>query len=274
MTSLDYDGEGDGNKPEHAYDVDVEPQKTREKLQRLEREGMHVRKDADQRKVMEEVFDRATLLAVEELVSRKDLADLKGVINSGKEARVYLGVRPDGSPVAVKIYLTATSEFRRRLGYISGDIRFARVPSNSRAIIYLWTRKEFKNLQLAGDAGIRVPTPVAFYRNILVMEFVGDPPERAPTLAESEVDEDDYDWTFRMISILRAKANLVHADLSEYNIFKWRSERILFDMGSAVLLSHPQAKEFLRRDITNMVRFFKKRGIFKRDAESWLEALE
>ena len=105
-------------------------------------------------------------------------------------------------------------------------------------------------------------------------EFIGAPPERAPTLAESEVDEDDYDWTFKTISLLRSKANLVHADLSEYNIFKWGGEKILFDMGSAVLLSHPQASEFLMRDITNMVRFFRKRGIFKRDAESWYRGLQ
>lgn len=273
MTVSDCEGEPGIGEAERAYDLGNEPQKAHEKLQRLEREGMHVRKDADQRKVMEEVFDRATLLAVEELISRKDLGDLKGVVNSGKEARVYLGVRPDGNPVAVKIYLTATSEFRKRLGYISGDRRFAHVPSNSRGIIYLWTRKEFKNLQLAAEAGIRVPTPIAFYRNILVMEFIGAPPERALTFAESEVDESDYDWTFKTISLLRTKASLVHADLSEYNIFKWQSDRILFDMGSAVLLSHPQADEFLSRDITNMVRFFRKRGIFKRDAQSWLEDL-
>ena len=250
-----------------------EPRKTTEKLQRFEREGRHVRKDADQRKVMEEVFDRITLLAVEELISRKDLGDLSGVVNSGKEARVYCGVGVDGRPLAVKIYMTATSEFRKRLGYIAGDRRFANIPSNSRGIIYLWTRKEFKNLQLAEAAGIRVPKPLAFYRNIIVMEYIGTPPGRAPTFAESDVDEQDYDWTFEMIARLRRGAKLVHADLSEYNIFKSGSERVLFDMGSAILLSHPQAEEFLKRDVANMVRFFRKRGIFKKDVDSWLEDL-
>jgi RIO kinase 1 len=252
---------------------DDEPRKTTERLQRFEREGRHVRKDADQRKVMEEVFDRVTLLAVEELISRRDLGDLRGVVNSGKESRVYSGVGVDGRPVAVKIYLTATSEFRKRLGYIAGDRRFASIPSNSRGVIYLWTRKEFKNLQLAEEAGIRVPRPFAFHKNILVMEYIGTPPGRAPTFAESEVDEQDYDWTFDTIARLRNKAKLVHADLSEYNIFKSDSERVLFDMGSAVLLSHPQAEEFLARDVSNLVRFFRKRGIFKRDADSWMEHL-
>ena len=243
------------------------------KLRRLEREGQHIRRDADQRKVMEEVFDRTTLLAVEELISRKDLGDLMGIVNSGKEARVYYGSNPDGSPVAVKIYLTSSSDFRRRQAYIAGDRRFAKVPSNTRGIVYLWTRKEFKNLQLAQYAGVRVPKPMAFYRNIIVMEYIGTPPGRAPTFAETEVDEGDYDWTFETLLKLYRGAGLVHADLSEFNIFKLDSERVLFDMGSAVLSSHPQARDFLRRDVSNMVRFFSKRGIFKKDAVSWLEEL-
>lgn len=250
-----------------------ESSKMAERLLRSERENRFLRKDSDQRKSMEEVFDRSTLLAVEELVSRKDLADLFGVVNSGKEARIYYGIDNDGKPLAVKIYLTSTSEFKRRLAYVAGDRRFGKLPSNSREAIYLWVRKEFKNLQLAASAGVRVPTPLAFYKNILVMEYIGDPPNPAPTFAECEVDNEDYDWTFETIRTLRAKARLVHADLSEFNIFKRGSERILFDMGSAVLTSHPQSEEFLRRDVSNMVRFFRKRGIFVKDADSWMKEL-
>jgi RIO kinase 1 len=250
-----------------------ESPKMKERLLRSDRENRYLRKDSNQRKVMEEVFDRVTLLAIEDLVARKDLGYLNGVVNSGKEARVYYGVDADGKPVAVKIYLTASSDFRKRLGYIAGDRRFANIPSNTRSVIYLWTRKEFKNLQLAESAGVRVPSPLAFHKNIIVMEYIGVPPQPAPTFAESEVDEEDYDWTFRAVAQLRREAKLVHADLSEFNIFKWGAERVLFDMGSAVLLSHPQSEEFLRRDVTNMVRFFRKRGIFKRDSDSWMEEI-
>ena len=250
-----------------------ESRKMHERLLRSERDNRYLRKDSDQRKVMEEVFDRATLLAIEELVARKDLADLHGIVNSGKEARVYYGVSVNGGPIAVKIYLTSSSDFRKRLGYIAGDRRFGKLPSGSRETIYLWTRKEFKNLQLASHAGVRVPNPVAFYKNILLMEYVGNPPEPAPTFAESEVDEVDYDWTFEAVGKLKSFAKLVHADLSEFNIFKSGQERIMFDMGSAVLTSHPQADEFLRRDVTNMVRFFRKRGIFKKDTETLLKEL-
>ena len=250
-----------------------ESRKMQERLLRAERDNRYLRKDSDQRKVMEEVFDRATLLTIEELIARKDLADLNGVVRAGKEARVYWGVDQSGGPVAVKIYLTSSSDFRKRMGYIAGDRRFGKLPSGSRETINLWVRKEFKNLQLASSVGVRVPLPIAFYKNVLLMEYVGNPPEPSPTFAETDVDEGDYDWTFKTIRQLHDRAKLVHADLSEFNIFKTDHERILFDMGSAVLTSHPQSDEFLRRDVNNMVRFFSKRGIIRKDAEYWMGKL-
>ncbi len=250
-----------------------ESSKMKERLMRFERESRYLRKDSDQRKVLEEVFDRVTLLAVEDLIARKDLGELNGVVSAGKEARVYFGEDRQRKPVAVKIYLTSASDFRRRLGYIAGDRRFGKLPSGSRDTIYLWTRKEFRNLQTADAAGVRVPRPIAFLKNILVMEYIGTPPEPAPTFAESEVDESDYDWTLQAMGALWKEAHLVHADFSEFNVFKTDKERLLFDMGSAVLSSHPQAEEFLRRDAANMVRFFRKRGIAKQDADSWMEAI-
>jgi RIO kinase 1 len=250
-----------------------ESTKMRERLLRSERDNRYLRKDSDQRKVLEEVFDRSTLLAVEELISRKDLGDLYGVVNAGKEARVYLGEDRQGKPVAVKIYLVSSSDFRKRMGYIAGDRRFGKLPSGSRDTIYLWTRKEFKNLQLAEFAGVRVPKPICFLKNILVMEYIGTPPDRAPTFAESEVDEDDYGWTFKSIEALWKRAKMVHADLSEFNVFKTPDGDVLFDMGSAVLSSHPQAEEFLRRDISNMVRFFRKRGVEAESPDEWVEKI-
>jgi len=250
-----------------------ESRKMQERLLRYERESRYLRKDSDQRKVLEEVFDRVTLLAIEELIGRKDLGELYGVVNAGKEARVYLGEDTKRAPVAVKIYLVSASDFRRRLGYIAGDRRFGKLPSGSRDTIYLWTRKEFKNLQVADAAGVRVPRPIAFYKNILVMEYMGIPPQPAPTFAETEVDEEDYDWSFETIKRLWNNAKLVHADFSEFNVFKTAGERVLFDMGSAVLSSHPQSVDFLKRDVSNMVRFFRKRGIVKSDADSWMEEI-
>ena len=64
-----------------------------------------------------------------------------------------------------------------------------------------------------------------------------------------------------MVGRLYRRARLIHADLSEYNIFKYRGRLILFDFGSAVNVAHPMAEEFLLRDLSNINRFFSKRGV-------------
>jgi RIO kinase 1 len=234
----------------------------REKLLKHERDDRYLRKDySNERKAMEEVFDRATISALNKLLGKREIKYLNGVVAAGKEARVYWGVAPDETPRAVKIYLTGSAEFKKRLRYIAGDRRFEKIPSSTRGLIDLWVQKEFKNLQTASDKGIRVPRPYSFNENILIMEYIGTPPGPAPIFAETEVDEKDRKWAFKTIKNLYRKAGLVHADLSEYNIFKAENEDVLFDMGSAVLTTHPESKVMLLRDVANMVRFFKKRGI-------------
>ncbi|MCS4540243.1 MAG: serine protein kinase RIO [Thaumarchaeota archaeon] len=235
--------------------------KLRERLLRYQRESRFLVKDSNDMKVIEEVFDKPTLLALYELLKKGAIVGLNGVVRAGKEARVYWGVGPDKIARAVKIYLAASMQFRRRVRYIAGDHRFGRIPSSSRGLINLWVQKEFKNLRLAHDAGVRVPRPHDYNENILIMEYIGSPPAPAPTFAEAEVDNLDLEWTIEAVRKLYRKAELVHADLSEFNIFKHEGERVLFDMGSAVSTSHPEAKQFLRRDLFNMVHFFRKRGI-------------
>ena len=80
-------------------------------------------------------------------------------------------------------------------------------------------------------------------------------------LLESEVDENDYHQSISLISDLFTKANLVHGDFSEYNIFKTASGLKLFDLGSAVDTTHPNTMNFLKRDINNISNFFVKRGL-------------
>ena len=63
------------------------------------------------------------------------------------------------------------------------------------------------------------------------------------------------------------RAELVHADLSEYNILNYNEEPVIIDCGQAVLLSHPMAKEFFERDVRNMCNYFRKRGLEKTPEE-------
>jgi RIO kinase 1 len=55
---------------------------------------------------------------------------------------------------------------------------------------------------------------------------------------------------------LYQKAKLVHGDLSEYNIMMWKGRPMVFDMSQSVSIEAPMAEFMLKRDLTNLNRFF------------------
>lgn len=243
-------------------DVDNEAvEKALRRLRRYDRESRMLVKRSEDYQVLEEVFDRPTLMTLHSMMNSRIFKYLNGVVSAGKEARVYWGVRETGSDVAVKIYLTVSAEFRRRLPYIIGDPRFKRIKKGIRNLVNLWARKEYRNLKTANNAGVHCPEPYTVKKNVLVMEFIGEEGRSAPLLSEIAVRKQDYTKTLSMIRKLYRNARLVHADLSEYNIFKYQKQLILFDFGAAVDLAHPNAEDFLIRDITNINRFFSKRDV-------------
>jgi RIO kinase 1 len=237
------------------------PEEVRVRILESEKKSRYLRKRSEDYEVIEDVFDRRTKMALYRLINKGVLHILLGVVKTGKESRVYWGKRADNTDVAVKIYLTVASEFRRRLQYIEGDPRFADVGRGMRGMVEVWAKKEYRNLIEAYEAGVRVPQPFGLDRNVLIMEFIGDNGTPAPTLREVEVTQKDYRLIIEQIRLLYQKAGLVHADLSEYNIFRWKREVILFDFGSAVSVDHPSAEEFLQRDLENLNRFFAKSDV-------------
>jgi len=198
------------------------------------------------------------------LVRKKIVYELKGVVSAGKESRVYWGKGFNGEDLAVKIYLTSSAEFRKGIiKYIRGDIRFDNyVPKSSKKLMALWARKEYKNYSLLARAGVSVPLPIAQHQNILVMEFIGESGVRAPLLKEVELSLSDYEKLFYDIleDIRKAylKAKLVHGDLSEYNVMVWRSRHYIIDVSQAVRNDHPNAHDFLIRDLKNIHNYFTK----------------
>ncbi|MBP7411330.1 serine protein kinase RIO [Methanoculleus sp. 10] len=230
-----------------------------EEHERFDREieAMGVRiKDADALKVRADVFDEVTLIALYKLVHKKLISVIGGPISTGKEANVFYGEH-DGRGIAIKIYRIRTANFKAMTDYLAGDRRFASVRGSRKGIVFAWTKKEYSNLARAHDAGIPVPEPLAFDRNILLMEFLGRGEVPYPQLRNAEVA--DYGVVYRQIlgyiERLYQDARLVHADLSEYNIL-YHEKPYLIDMGQAVTLDHPRAGAFLIRDIRNINRYF------------------
>ena len=224
--------------------------------------GRKTEKDIfDKDKVLEAVFDKSTVMTLSRLINNGIISYVNGAVGAGKESQLYWAVDPSGNDLAVKIYLVTTSNFKKRYPYLIGDPRFTRIKSGTRSLVELWARKEFRNLSKSFNCEIPCPEPITVVKNILVMKFVGTNGVPSPTLVESEVDYADYEKTITIISDLYKKAELVHADLSEYNIFNTKEGPVVFDFGSAIDIRHPKTKEFLERDISNITKFFVKRGL-------------
>lgn len=221
-------------------------------------------KRSEELEALEQVFDKSTLMVIYHLLDTGRLAKITGAVRSGKEAKLYCGVGPRNKEVAIKIYLTLSAEFKKgRLAYLEGDPRFRRIRTDTRSLVYIWAQKEFKNLKQARDAGVRVPKPISVDKNVLLMEFIGTKGEPAPLLREAMLKNPDktYRELVSFVKLLYNDAELVHGDLSEYNIMIWRAHPVIFDLSQAVSTQHPIADRLLIRDILNLNRYFSQIGV-------------
>jgi RIO kinase 1 len=243
--------------------------KARERITRQEktferRDKMSIHDFTHERATIEEVFDQSTRMVLFRFLSKGLLNEVNGVVSAGKEARVYWGKTKEGKELAVKIYLTSSAEFKKgMMMYIEGDYRFKNVKHDTRSLIFTWAQKEYRNLQDAARAKIRVPTPIALENNVLIMEFLGKNGVSAPTLKEQPPDDPEktYKTILTYMKNLYQKAELVHGDLSEYNLITWKGKLVMFDMSQSVPTSHPLAQFLLNRDITNVNKFFSRIGV-------------
>jgi len=229
---------------------------------------------------LEEVFDRSTIFLVFDLMRAGVIGKLGGAISAGKESRVFWGLSPEGRELAIKIYLTADSEFRKgMLQYIIGDPRFTKVRRGTRSLVHLWASKEFKNLERAQEAGVRAPKPIIVRENVLVMEFVGRRGRPAPLLKDVELEDPDgtYRDLLKGVRRLFLKARLVHGDLSQYNVMIWKKRAVIFDLSQSMLREHVMAMDLLRRDIGNLNAYFRRVGakvLPEEEAIKWVTSVD
>ena len=228
-------------------------------------------KDSDDLKVKGDVFDTRTLMNLYALASKGVIDALGGEISTGKEANLFYAIRED-QELVIKIYRITTSNFKAMQDYMHGDPRFGNIKGTKSAVISAWTRKEFRNLKRAEEAGVRVPHPIATRDNILIMELIGEKDNPAPQLRNVDLELEEARRIFNKlsdyISLLYNKADLVHADFSEFNVL-YNGEPVVIDMGQSVTLEHPMASKFLARDVTNIARYFEKKYGVGSEEEIW-----
>ncbi|MEM2874447.1 MAG: serine protein kinase RIO [Candidatus Hadarchaeales archaeon] len=244
-------------------------------LRRLERrKPERLEKDSEIFKIMERVFDTATLLALYRMINRGVIDVFYGAVSTGKESNVFCAIDRSGNYVAVKIYRVATSNFKSMRRYLIGDPRFREVPNDRREVVYAWATREFKNLQKASEAGVPVPRPIDCENNVLAMEFVGE--EGVPYPRMKDVSPENPSGTFEVlvkaVGTMYSEAELVHSDLSEYNVLL-TPDPVIIDLSMGTDVRSPMAREYLRRDVENLARYFSRLGVSVPDPVSLIEKI-
>ncbi len=219
-------------------------------------------KSVEDRRVGSEIFDKQTLETLYKLANQGYINILNGAISTGKEANVLKGVIDD-SYVAVKIYRIATSDFKKMQYYIQGDPRFNIRSNNKRKLITSWVNKEFRNLKRALEAGVNVPKPIVALNNVLILEFIGSSDGNPSQTVKNQKPKDVDDFLNKLLLEMKKfinEANLIHGDLSTFNILNHNENPVIIDVSQSVVRDHPIANELLVRDVKNVYGEFKKLG--------------
>jgi len=97
------------------------------------------------------------------------------------------------------------------------------------------------------------------------MEYFGDRDQAAPMLRRIRLPRTEAERVFdRVKSNIRLflSHNLIHADLSPYNILYWQGEIRIIDFPQVVdPRINPHALELLTRDVNNVCRYFIRCGV-------------
>ncbi len=192
-------------------------------------------------------------LALRTMASRGILESMGERVGVGKEAEVYSAVTPEGLEVMVKFYKVGRQSLTkyRRTKPLPSEVSF-----------YLGASKVFASHEIEALrrlAGTEVPVPQPVYRNrhaVVMQRIDGRVLAKVKSLRRPEVV---------MEELLRAvgtafRSGVVHCDLSAYNVMVDQEERIwVIDWPRWVRPDHPNARDYLRRDVRNVLDFFRRR---------------
>lgn len=128
-----------------------------------------------------------------------------------------------------------------------------------------WLMYEFTTLQRLYQAGAAVPQPVAVSENAVLMEFIGDAFVAAPALNEIDLGKSEADSLFREVMRnieLMLQQELIHGDLSAYNILYWDGSIKIIDFPQVISSrANQKARFILERDIVRVCDYFAQQGV-------------
>jgi RIO kinase 2 len=193
-------------------------------------------------------------LAINALVKSNVIDAFGKSLGVGKEADVFDALTPENKQVVVKFHRLGRISFRqtqRKRGYAKEHAGWL---FQSR----LAAEKEFQALKLVYPQGVAVPEPVAHNRHVLVMGMI-----KGAELAKWKKIANPKKVLKEILRNVRKaylKAGVIHGDLSDYNVIVKPDMHILIiDWPQYVTKDHPNAEQFLTRDVTNILQYFRRK---------------
>lgn len=217
--------------------------------------------------------------ALDALIGDGLVTEILYEVRSGKEATVYC-CRADPSTgkelLAAKVYRPLEQRsFRNDAVYQTG--RDAAVSSRDRRALGnktrhgrdvqfgTWIFAEFQTMRALHALGADVPEAIAHSGGTLLMEYFGDEHAAAPMLVRTRLGADEPAAFLRRIIenvTLWLRNDLVHGDLSPYNILYWENRIVVIDFPQTVDAKlNPNARSLLNRDLENICGYFERYGI-------------
>lgn len=213
------------------------------------------------------------------------ITDVIRPVKGGKEASVYL-CRANRSTtgrnlLALKVYHAREHRtFRNDAVYKDGRVvlnhRTRRAMAKKTAFGRAaddgwWQSHEFETLRTLHAAGADVPEALACADGAILMQYLGDEETPAPQLRHVSLSSGDAEEVLGRLlwNVEVALANnVIHADLSAFNVLWWDGEATIIDLPQAVdPRTNHSAYALLGRDVENLCRHFARIGI-ERDASA------
>jgi len=224
-------------------------------LSKLHALGLVRRESIGDEKAYRLTYTGYDMLALRALVKLNVIEALGDKIGEGKESEIYEGLAPGGVHVAVKFLRLGRTSFKKtkrvRDWAITESLSWYR-----QSVVA--AEREYSALRELAIHKALVPVPVGYNRHVVVTEFIsGVELYRKPEL---ENPRGVLNSVLETLAIAYHKAQIVHGDLSEYNILvKLEDEKpYIIDWPQYVYRDDPRACELLKRDVYYIVKFFKK----------------
>ena len=216
----------------------------------------------------------------------RGIDDVLRQVKGGKEASVYLCA---ANPASGKDYLAAKVYRPRRFRSLRNDYLYRegreRLDEDGNPIIderkehamdkrtaygrqlshTSWIEHEVRALNRLSEAGVPVPKVHSRGQNAILMDYIGDRAIAAPTLNAVQLERGEAGGLLRRLLgyvELALSLDIIHGDLSAYNILYWGGDVTLIDFPQVVSPhQNRNAYAIFRRDIRRLCDYFADQGV-------------